>query len=490
MKKTILTLILVLIMLSCPLCSALAVNPYMDLWEHIPDGEPHVFGDRVYVYGSHDAFRTRMCGPDYHSWSAPVDDLTDWRYEGVSFDGGESGYLLAPDACQGPDGRYYMYAFGDCDQAGGMGSTFAMVADEPQGPYEYIGPVTLGGANQIIFDPAVLVEGDNVYLFGGASNIYRLDPADMTTIVETLGQVQEVNASGEPEQIRNFQEGSSIRKVGDWYVFVYASKYDLTMDYYTVNTNNTDYYNGTLEYAYSKNIEGPYTYGGTIVDIGGENINPTTGTITKAAYNGNTHGGIEQIDGEWYVFFHRQTSGAQTFRQGMIEPLELTWDDEGVYIQQVEVTSQGVEKDGLDPLKRYSAGIACYLRNYPIIFTDVEEGETLTPVTEIHNNAIVGYKYFNFKGEDYKLSIDIQSLGVPGSIAVVLDDPENEPVATFKLDGWTTQNYVTMTEPIGRIDGVHAVYFIFYADSQAEICNFAFLQFSTDNNSASGASNG
>ena len=36
-------------------------NPYMPLWEHIPDGEPYVFEDpdqpgkyRVYVYGSHD----------------------------------------------------------------------------------------------------------------------------------------------------------------------------------------------------------------------------------------------------------------------------------------------------------------------------------------------------------------------------------------------------------------------------------------------------
>ena len=29
-------------------------NPYLPLNEYIPDGEPHVFGDRVYIYGSHD----------------------------------------------------------------------------------------------------------------------------------------------------------------------------------------------------------------------------------------------------------------------------------------------------------------------------------------------------------------------------------------------------------------------------------------------------
>ena len=31
-------------------------NPYLPSWEYIPDGEPHVFDGRVYVYGSHDLF--------------------------------------------------------------------------------------------------------------------------------------------------------------------------------------------------------------------------------------------------------------------------------------------------------------------------------------------------------------------------------------------------------------------------------------------------
>jgi hypothetical protein len=31
-------------------------NPYLPLYEYIPDGEPHVFDGRVYVYGSHDHF--------------------------------------------------------------------------------------------------------------------------------------------------------------------------------------------------------------------------------------------------------------------------------------------------------------------------------------------------------------------------------------------------------------------------------------------------
>ena len=52
-------------------------NPYLPMWEHIPDGEPRIFGDRIYIYGSHDTARTQYCGTDYVVWSAPVTDLTD-----------------------------------------------------------------------------------------------------------------------------------------------------------------------------------------------------------------------------------------------------------------------------------------------------------------------------------------------------------------------------------------------------------------------------
>lgn len=55
-------------------------NPYLPSWEFVPDGEPHVFGNRLYVYGSHDEpGGTTFCPGDYVVWSAPVDDLSDWR---------------------------------------------------------------------------------------------------------------------------------------------------------------------------------------------------------------------------------------------------------------------------------------------------------------------------------------------------------------------------------------------------------------------------
>ena len=65
-------------------------NPYMPLWEHVPDGEPRTFtynGEtRVYLYGSHDTLKTEYCGMDYVVWSAPADDLTNWTCHGVCYE--------------------------------------------------------------------------------------------------------------------------------------------------------------------------------------------------------------------------------------------------------------------------------------------------------------------------------------------------------------------------------------------------------------------
>ena len=91
-------------------------NPYLPSYEYIPDGEPHIFNNRLYIYGSHDRFNgTTYCENDYVCWSAPVDDLSDWRFEGEIYNRKQHPHkeecliLFAPDVIQGPDGRYYLY---------------------------------------------------------------------------------------------------------------------------------------------------------------------------------------------------------------------------------------------------------------------------------------------------------------------------------------------------------------------------------------------
>ncbi len=97
--KRLFTQLLMLIAFS----SVNAQNPYLPLWEHLPDGEPRVFEDpdnpgkyRAYIIGSHDITYSAYCGNDVRMWSAPVEDLSQWRDEGPIFthypilaDGGE-----------------------------------------------------------------------------------------------------------------------------------------------------------------------------------------------------------------------------------------------------------------------------------------------------------------------------------------------------------------------------------------------------------------
>ena len=155
-----------------------ALNPYLPSWEYIPDGEPHVFGDRVYVYGSHDFFNGYVfCMGDYMGWSAPVSDLSDWRCEGVIFPRNGDPVnaegkmcLYAPDVTRGPDGRYYLYYVYDK-----VGFVSVAVCDSPAGLYHFLGYVHYPDGTRLgdregdepQFDPGVLTEGDKTYLYTG-----------------------------------------------------------------------------------------------------------------------------------------------------------------------------------------------------------------------------------------------------------------------------------------------------------------------------------
>lgn len=84
-------------------------NPFLPLNTYIADGEPHVFGNRVYLFGSHDkAHGDTYCMRNYEFWSAPVEDLETWSCKGVSYRadqdllyGEKLKYMYAPDVVQG-----------------------------------------------------------------------------------------------------------------------------------------------------------------------------------------------------------------------------------------------------------------------------------------------------------------------------------------------------------------------------------------------------
>ncbi|MDO4496409.1 MAG: family 43 glycosylhydrolase, partial [Bacteroidales bacterium] len=187
MKKT---LFAAFATLSLSFGAADAANPFLPLWEFIPDGEPYVFEDpdqpgkyRVYVYGSHDNLVTVYCGRDQVVWSAPVDNLMDWRLDGTIFENKKNakGEYLYPDSVgdvlYAPDvtlvthangeKTYYLYPNVQHDLRAGL----IAKSSRPDGPFEVCNwdasnPNMTTGI--LRFDPAVFVDDDGrVYGYWG-----------------------------------------------------------------------------------------------------------------------------------------------------------------------------------------------------------------------------------------------------------------------------------------------------------------------------------
>ena len=340
-----------------------AFNPYLPSWEYIPDGEPYVFDGRVYVYGSHDRFNGHVfCFNDYICWSAPVDDLADWRYEGVIYkktqdprnaDGHSC--LYAPDVTVGPDGRYYLFYVLDHEHV-----VSVAVSDKPAGPYDFYGFVhykdgTLLGDradDDPQFDPGLLTEGDRTYLYTGFCGPWDkvrcgamctvLGP-DMLTIEEDPIFIAPPaqRSAGSGFEGHEFFEAPSMRVRDGIYYFIYSS---VVMH--------------ELCYATSTSPKGPFTYGGVLISNVDKGIDTYKPADKPMNYGANNHGSIVQILDKWYIFYHRHTNGHVFSRQDCAEEIHFTADGK---IPQVEITSCGLNGGPLKGAGTYPAYIACHL---------------------------------------------------------------------------------------------------------------------------------
>lgn len=463
---------------------AAGANPYLPLWEYIPDGEPHVFEDpdcpgreRVYIYGSHDSRVTDFCGREFVVWSAPVDSLERWRYDGVIFsavtdrdgnrlnDDGLGDILYAPDVAVVRDDAgvptYYLYPN---DQHEGRQGMIACSA-RPDGPFEVCNwskddPKRTDGV--LRFDPAVLVDDDGrVYGYWGFEESFmaELDPTTMCTVKPgTEVKVRAVPGFSQADRERFF-EASSIRKIDDKYVFVY-SRSTADGDFGLGSSNYT------LAYAYSDSPLGPWTYGGTIIDGRGRTVLPDGRVIYTAHPNGNTHGGLCRLGDRWYIFYHRQCGLDEFSRQAMVAPVEVTVEKGkggAVHISEAEYTSEGFEINGLNPLRTYPAGIAChYTGKSPAVETGwphkrfygayirpgrydgdpatatEEVNLTVNPLVNLTDGSVTGYKYFNFDLMDgskpAEFVMAMKPTGAAGAIEVLAGDIYGEPVALGRIE--------------------------------------------------------
>jgi len=452
-------------------------NPYMPLWEHVPDGEPRVFeygGEkRVYVYGSHDIEIDKYCGKNYVVWSAPITDMTDWTYHGVAYETHYDSVLYAPDVVQKGD-TFYMYAAEQC------GSLVVVASSKtPWGPFENPKETKLG------FDPGVLVDDDGkVYAYWGgcAAPCYIVElEDDMVTFKEETLVSNPLGHSSCPwnpvddghiNLLDGFFEASSPRKVMGKYVYIYSKRYEKPIPELGVYTDN----NGFLSYRFADSPFGPFHDGGDISFNGGEILKAADGSGTMTYQWGNNHGSIMEVNGRWYVFYHRQTGVNEYSRQAMLEPIEVAMGKDGnLYIgditfingepvssKPVEMTSQGAHINGLDATKWISAGYACHihgslLRAY--VKPGYEQREDIsTPVVNITNGTTVGFRYLQFGSNSPKTVTVVLGEHKACRINVRIDSYRGRVISSFEVGA--AENESTASVTVATI-GKHAVYFEF-----------------------------
>lgn len=404
-------------------------NPYLPAWEYIPDGEPRVFGDRLYVYGSHDrAGSDRFCDDKLKVWSAPVSDPGNWTAHGVSFstvdtDGHAADVdwtdneLYAPDIVE-KDGKYYLCAY----IVGAKGCV--AVSDRPEGPFRLLSryrySIEKHYDDGIFVDPGVLVDGDGrVYIYCGYLGSYmaELNPENMFEVVE--GSYREnVIPTDEPYC---FFEACSPRKVGDTYYLIYSPKIG-----------------SRLDYAVSSSPTGPFTHKGTIVDNGIDYP------------GGNNHGSICNVNGQWYIFYHRMTNGTIMSRRGCVERIEILPDGT---IPQVEMTSLGFE-ESLNPYRETAADTACVLIGGAFI-TELNPFERI--VTNITDGCVMGWKYFDFgNGTEsaMKMLLKLGGCGCRGRIHILLDGAEGEEIGAAEF----SENGGIAEVPVKPVSGRRALF--------------------------------
>ncbi|MDQ0223192.1 family 43 glycosylhydrolase [Streptococcus moroccensis] len=491
------------------------VNPYLPLTEYVPDGEPHVFDGRLYIYGSHDrANGTSYCQDHYVTWSAPVDDLTNWRYEGQIYRRNQDPsnlmddkQLWAPDVTKGPDGRYYLYYCLSFYPEIGVA-----VSESPVGPFEFLGHVKypkelkngLTLREFMPFDPAIYTDDDGqVYLyygfcpggekemalpdfteeelsqmtpemrekietiksitFGENSMVARLEP-DMVTLKEIPRPLipGAKFESGTSFEGHAFFEASSIRKINGTYYFVYSS-----------------YKSHELCYATSQFPDKDFVFGGTLIsngDIGFQGREKPVNTL------GNNHGSLIEVNDKLYVFYHRQTNGTEFSRQGCAEEVTLLEDGS---IEQVEITSCGLNGGPLVAKGTFPAAIACHITS-PFTMNRIDYDSPLmkkqTKIVEpvhgtvyidtIQDDTVIGYKYFNLQNPK-QILLELKGT-FSGEISVTLDCDQKEMISreSVTID---TEQWELITIPFHYSNPKSSLYFKFSGEGSCSMKTIGFL---------------
>lgn len=376
------------------------LNPFLPFDAYVPDGEPKVFGDRLYLYGSYDRFGAGYCSKEYHVFSAPLYDLTAWTDHGVAFTTDDvpwsAAELYAPDALA-HGGKYYLF-FCLSDGTEGVAES-----DAPAGPFRNARQITLNGTPITGIDPSVLEHDGTVYYTWGQFHLQMGELNDdlCTLKPESIHTDVLSNAPGR----EGFHEGSSLRRLGDRFCLIYASEY-------TADAPNSGARPTKLDYAVSDAPYGPYERRGTVID--NEGCDPASW---------NDHGSVICAGGQWFVFYHASTNCSAFSRRARVE--RLTVEAENAVIRQAVPSSNGFVATLL-PSHLTSPVHACRFFGGAYL-TETPDGRF--PCVEMRSGAGFAFSPALFQAGDCSLTLRYQATAA-ATLCVQLD---GRPVAACPL---------------------------------------------------------
>lgn len=428
------------------------LNPISPPGLYIADPEARVMPDgRVYIYGSLDEPGNTWCSHHYDVLSST--DLVHWNVEQASFatrgEGKQADYtdrvLYAPD-CIYHQGKYYLYY---CLADGGDDEGVA-VSDSPYGPFR--DGTVIHRATGI--DPSVFIDDDGqAYLFWGQAH------AKGAKLSKDMRSIEgEIHDSLLTYENHAFNEASSVRKRNGIYYYIYGG-----------HQRHGETNCATLNYATATSPFGPYTYKGVIID----NYHSNKAVV-------NNHGSIVEINGQWYIFYHRPTHGWANMRKVCAEPIRFNADGT---IDEVMMTTQGIGGP-IDPKLRMDAARACELKGHLMI--KVRRPAHDIPVeylSEIRNNDVAHWRYFDF-GRKGVCQFTCKTTGPcqAGHIELHIDTPEGPIIGTCRIQPQSGEvAYAFHSTAVTEVSGVHALVMVFKGDQpenkDQNLMNLEWFQF-------------
>jgi hypothetical protein len=452
--------------------------------------------------------------------------------------------MYAPDLVEVKDAKtgkktYWLYPH----SRGWRRVAMVCKGDRPNGPFTPVNLTPDGrqcvDGSLIDFDPSVFIEnitdkkdpdfdkGYRAYVFYGFqhSTACELDQNTMYSkrpgtelidpfipassrdgkLLDKAGSEYKALYKGQNPLDFNFFEASSIRQVGNKYVMVFSG--------YSGQEYGVGATNSALRYAFGDSPLGPWRSGGVLVDSRGVVLNEDGSKLITTNAGHNTHGSLQEINGQWYVFYHRPPRGFGNARQAMVAPVKITWDKKPVAQGGVvkitgydpytkgnewtakasngdaytgaEVTSEGFQIFGLPPYNYYSAGLACFMygpnaNNWMQDNHDVWNNSM--DLAGIQNGGIIGFKYFGFgglakdtkgvkafegtkKGDNTNIYVNLTH-GRNGAfkIHVRLDDPwKGKEIATISVPASDQRESAVFGASVPAVEGLtgkHAIYLV------------------------------